>query len=683
MPVIARILTVLIASPGDVISARDAIERELHEWNAVNSVGTKITLQPRRWETDGVPLFGRGDVQSVLNRQVVEQSDIVIAVFHTRLGSPTPRAASGTAEEIELASAAGKLVHVWFSEEPVPYDVDPDQLRILQTFRKVMESKHYVGSFRSQSELLSEIRKAIGHDVHILPRSADVPDGPGPRRRPIRAGSLEQYFNAADGISTLAARVGRIIGPSTKNRADLPDIVESLTHDSVDQQVGFDLIRNLVLETRRECSDGSATASVLAGGIVERTVSAIQYGEDPQVLRRDLRSGLREISSEIRDMSVEVESVAQIAAAVCAMTGRNDYGEVVGSALNMVGAKGRIVVEAGISEAPVLHCEEAVHVDGRYASTRFARSQFEEIVVDNPYVVVVNSMISSFADVLPLLEAAVKVDRAVAIFALGVEGSALDGLVLNAIGRKVEVVAVVPNDLKRYGETLLGDVAVATGAEVISGSLGLSLRSFDWWLAGQATRIVVSGDATKIIGGGGDNEQIANRIRVLESQLQNASSDDDRALLEMRMGSLAGGIATIQIGLSDSDDSRRDIRLVRRAVATTRIAVESGLVPGGGWSYVIAQRTMRQRHGRPGAGLSAIIDALHLPTSRILSNTGNDASAILVRMQGQLQDGIVFDGIRRSEIRAQPSGLVDACGVQLACVSKAVALAERHLDFVT
>jgi hypothetical protein len=127
----ARVLTVLIASPSDVIQARDAIERELLDWNSAHIDATRIVLQPRRWESDGVPILGQGDAQSVLNRQLVDEADIVLAVFHSRLGSPTPRAASGTAEELMRASAAGTPVHVWFSEEELPHGFDVEQCRAL------------------------------------------------------------------------------------------------------------------------------------------------------------------------------------------------------------------------------------------------------------------------------------------------------------------------------------------------------------------------------------------------------------------------------------------------------------------------------------------------------------------------------------------------------------------------
>ena len=165
MPFDARVLTVLIASPGDVRAERDVIERELHDWNSSYSTTRNVTLQPRRWETDGVPLLAHGDRQSVLNEQIVDGADIVIGIFHTRLGSPTTRAPSGTAEELARTAAAGKPVHVWFSKRPLPYEFDEDQFRALRAFRTALESENFVGTFTSEDELRTKVRRALDDDV--------------------------------------------------------------------------------------------------------------------------------------------------------------------------------------------------------------------------------------------------------------------------------------------------------------------------------------------------------------------------------------------------------------------------------------------------------------------------------------------------------------------------------------
>jgi hypothetical protein len=189
---------VLIASPGDVRDARDIVERELHEWNSAHSATFNVTLQPRRWETDGVPLLARGDAQSVLNQQIVDDADIVLGVFHTRLGSPTVRAASGTAEELERTSAAGKPVHVWFCEQPLPYEFDAEQFRALRAFRKALETGHFVGTFMSESELRTKVRRALDYDVrHFLTIEDDATgavDPPPPDDRQTALAALEDLL---------------------------------------------------------------------------------------------------------------------------------------------------------------------------------------------------------------------------------------------------------------------------------------------------------------------------------------------------------------------------------------------------------------------------------------------------------------------------------------------------------
>jgi hypothetical protein len=168
VPSEVRLLNVLIASPGDAGEARDAVEEALHNWNDHRGDAERIILRPRRWETGSVPISGRGDAQTVINAQLVDEADIVIAIFFHRLGSATPRAASGTAEEIQRAISAGKRVHLYFSNAAVPYDLDLDQFKSFREFRDQMESEGLVAAFDSVSDLVGDVRNAIESDLRSL-----------------------------------------------------------------------------------------------------------------------------------------------------------------------------------------------------------------------------------------------------------------------------------------------------------------------------------------------------------------------------------------------------------------------------------------------------------------------------------------------------------------------------------
>jgi hypothetical protein len=174
-----RRLDVLIASPGDAAPARDAIERSIHEWNAHRSDQEGTILRPLRWEIGGVPLLGQGDGQSVINSQLVDRADVVFAVFYHRLGSATPRNISGTVEEIDRSISRGKPVHLYFSENPVPYANDPAQFEALLEFRKSIESMGLVGTFRSTSALRTQVSRALDRDV------TDIHSATGPTVRPF------------------------------------------------------------------------------------------------------------------------------------------------------------------------------------------------------------------------------------------------------------------------------------------------------------------------------------------------------------------------------------------------------------------------------------------------------------------------------------------------------------------
>ena len=164
----ARVLDVLIASPGDVQEARDAVEQVCYSWNGSRSSAERVTLRPRRWEADSVPLITGNDPQSVLNRQLVDSADIVVVIFHTRLGTPTRRAAAGTVEELTTIAESGKPVHVYFSTQKIPHDVDVDQLRAVRAFKRRLTRLGLVAEFRSLSDLKAQVTRSLEYDVRAI-----------------------------------------------------------------------------------------------------------------------------------------------------------------------------------------------------------------------------------------------------------------------------------------------------------------------------------------------------------------------------------------------------------------------------------------------------------------------------------------------------------------------------------
>lgn len=201
MPFVAHVLRVLIASPGDTRDERDAVERALHEWNASRAAREQVVLLPRRWETNAIPVLG-GSGQGAINKQLLDNADVVIALFDSRLGQATEDAVSGTAEEIERADAAGKQVHVYFSDEPLPRDVDADQLVALRDFKQALQAKGLLGSYADPGDLAGQVRNAVEHDLEELhlgaaeARSSQAP--PPDERAVLRAEYLFDREQAQD-----------------------------------------------------------------------------------------------------------------------------------------------------------------------------------------------------------------------------------------------------------------------------------------------------------------------------------------------------------------------------------------------------------------------------------------------------------------------------------------------------
>lgn len=212
MPFDAQVLRVLIASPGDTRDERDAVERALHDWNATRAAREQVVLLPRRWETNAVPVLG-GSGQVAINQQLLETADIVIALFDSRLGQATEDAVSGTAEEIQRADAAGKQVHVYFSEEALPRDVDAEQLTALRNFKESLQSKGLLGSYTDPSDLAGQVRNAIEHDLDVLglgPLAARVPQAlPVPQRAVLRAEYLFDREQTQDSKGSLRMKTVR------------------------------------------------------------------------------------------------------------------------------------------------------------------------------------------------------------------------------------------------------------------------------------------------------------------------------------------------------------------------------------------------------------------------------------------------------------------------------------------
>ena len=397
------------------------------------------------------------------------------------------------------------------------------------------------------------------------------------------------------GLNTLADTVKVTLGPKGRNVVlekkwgaptitnDGVSIAKEIELEEPYEKIGAELVKEVAKKTDDVAGDGTTTATVLAQALVSEGLRNVAAGANPIALKRGIEKAVEAVTAELLRTATEVETKEQIAATAGISAGDPQIGELIAEALDKVGKEGVITVEESNALGLELELTEGMRFDKGYLSAYFVTDQDrQEAVLEDAYVLLVESKISNVKDVLPLLEKVIQSGKPLLIISEDVEGEALATLVLNKIRGTFKSVAVKAPGFGDRRKAMLNDIAILTGGQVVSETVGLKLDNVGLEVLGQARKVVVTKDETTIVEGAGEADAIAGRVAQIRAEIENSDSDYDREKLQERLAKLAGGVAVIRAGAATEVELKERKHRIEDAVRNAKAAVEEGIVAGGG-----------------------------------------------------------------------------------------------------
>jgi len=441
------------------------------------------------------------------------------------------------------------------------------------------------------------------------------------------------------GVNTLAKAVITTLGPKGRNVAiDKKWGAPAVIHDGVSvakeielsdpfANMGAQLVKQAAEKTNDAAGDGTTTSTALAAAIVNQGMKNIAAGANPMALKRGIDKGVEALVSEIKKMSKPIKGHDEIAQVATISAGDEEIGTKIAEALDKVGRDGVVTVEEGKGLTIDIEYKDGMEFDKGYASPYFVTiPEKMEAEIASPYILVTDKKISSIQDLLPFLENFVKVSKTLVIIADDVDGEALATLVVNKLKGSFNTLVVKAPGFGDRRKAMLEDIAILTGATVISEDTGRTFEGVKIEDLGQADKVWADKDSCRIIGGKGDPKALQARITQLKEELAKTTSDFDREKIEERLAKLAGGVAVINVGAATEVELNDKKERVKDAVGATKAAVEEGIVPGGEVTLIRAARVLDtlKFDGDEKVGLNILKYALEQPFRWLLKNSGMD-----------------------------------------------------------
>src|SRR5436190_17782744 len=439
-------------------------------------------------------------------------------------------------------------------------------------------------------------RRLDPYDSHI------VSGGLEPMAAKMIAFSEDARRGLERGMNQLADAVKVTLGPKGRNVVlekkwgaptitnDGVSIAKEIELEDPWEKIGAELVKEVAKKTDDVAGDGTTTATVLAQTLVREGLRNVAAGANPMALKRGIEAAVERVSEELTKVAKDVETKEQIASTASISAGDNAIGEMIAEAMDKVGKEGVITVEESNTFGLELELTEGMRFDKGYISPYFVTDpERMEAVLEDPYILLVNSKISAVKDLLPVLEKVMQSGKPLAIIAEDVEGEALATLVVNKIRGTFPSVAVKAPGFGERRKAMLQDMAILTGAQVVSEELGIKLENVALDLLGRARRVVVTKEDTTIVEGQGDAEEIKGRINQIKAEIDKTDSDWDREKLQERLAKLAGGVALIKVGAATEVELKEKKHRLEDAVSATRAAIEEGIVCGGGVALIRAE----------------------------------------------------------------------------------------------
>src|SRR5437773_2749401 len=501
--------------------------------------------------------------------------------------------------------------------------------------------------------------------------------------------SLERGVNIlADAVKVTLGPKGRYVvldkkfgAPTITN--DGVTIAREIEVEDVFENQGAQLVREVATATNDVAGDGTTTATVLAQAIVREGLKNVAAGANPMGLKRGIESAVEGVVENLKTQSKQVSGKEDIARVATISSREREIGDVIADAIEKVGKDGVVNVEEGQTLGLELEFTEGMQFDKGYLSPYMVTdAERMEAVLDEPYILVANQKIGAVKDLLPILEQVIQAGRPLLIVAEDVEGESLATIVVNKLRGTFQAVAVKAPGFGDRRKRMLEDIAILTGAEVITEEMGLKLENTKVSQLGKARRVVVDKDSTTIIDGAGESEAIKARIKQLKSEIETTDSDFDREKLQERLAKLSGGVAVVKVGAATETEMKEKKHRVEDALQATRAALAERIVPGGGVALLNAieavKATAEGLEGDERTGSQIILRALEEPLRQLATNAGLEASVVINQVRtakpGQglnVDSGEVEDLVK--------SGIIDPTMVTRSALQNAASIAKNIL----
>ena len=497
------------------------------------------------------------------------------------------------------------------------------------------------------------------------------------------------------GVNKLADTVRVTIGPKGRNVVlDKQYGAPLITNDGVTiakeikledpfENMGAQLVREVATKTNDVAGDGTTTATVLAQAMIHEGMKNLAAGANPIVLRKGMKKATDAAVEAIKEMSSPVTGKHQIARVAAVSSGDEEVGNMVADAMEKVTNDGVITIEESKTMKTELDLVEGMQFDRGYISAYMATDMEKmEAVLDNPYILITDKKISTTQEILPLLEQIVQCGRKLLIIAEDIEGEALTTLVMNKLRGTFTVVGVKAPGYGDRRKEMLRDIAILTGANVISEELGRELKDAKLEDLGTAKSVKIQKENTIIAEGAGSKEDIQQRIAQIRAQIEETKSDFDREKLQERLAKLAGGVAVIRVGAATETEMKEAKLRMEDALAATKAAVEEGIIGGGGSAYIHATKKVAKLldtvEGDEKTGVKVILKALEAPLFHISANAGLEGAVIINKVR-ESEPGIGFDALHEEYVNMVEAGILDPAKVTRSALQNATSVAATFL----
>ena len=496
------------------------------------------------------------------------------------------------------------------------------------------------------------------------------------------------------GLDKLADTVKVTLGPKGRNVVldktygaptitnDGVSIAKEIDLDDPYERIGAELVKEVAKKTDDVAGDGTTTATVLAQSLVHEGLKNVTAGSNPIALRRGIEKASEAIVKELVAAAKDVETKDQIAATATISAADPEVGEKIAEALDKVGQDGVVTVEDNNRFGLDLDFTEGMRFDKGYIAPYFVtNAEDQTAVLEDPYILLTSGKLSSQQDVVHIAELVMKTGKPLLIIAEDVDGEALPTLILNNIRGTFKSCAVKAPGFGDRRKAMLQDMAILTGAQVVSDELGLKLDSVDMPVLGTAKKVIVSKDETTIVSGGGSKEDVAARVAQIRGEIANTDSDYDREKLQERLAKLAGGVAVIKVGAATEVEAKERKHRIEDAVRNAKAAIEEGLLPGGGVALIQAAAKAKddvKLEGDEATGAAIVFRAVEAPIKQIAENAGLSGDVVIDKVRS-LPDGQGLNAATNEYEDLLAAGVTDPVKVTRSALQNAASIAGLFL----